>query len=160
MFITRIISISTIVRISNKQKNDENSNVFLTTVYPTSNLFVCMPENVMCIHTCVCVAITHSRYHKYPIFKNNLRTFISKSHWTLSVFNLALFMNHFVSKHSFVTSCVYYTLYREWAKDSWDYFFGLAMSSQSKETGHSLVSGYIFSDEITDVEVTIRCLIN
>ncbi|PVD21198.1 hypothetical protein C0Q70_19366 [Pomacea canaliculata] len=44
---------------------------------------------------------------------------------------------------------------KEWAKDSWDYFFGLAMSSQSKETGHSLVSGYIFSDEITDVEAPL-----
>lgn len=36
---------------------------------------------------------------------------------------------------------------REWVTDSWNYFTSLAMSPLGKETGHTLVPGYVLSDD-------------
>ncbi|XP_076448849.1 D-aspartate oxidase-like isoform X2 [Babylonia areolata] len=39
-----------------------------------------------------------------------------------------------------------------WVKDSWEHYSSLAMSPQAHETGHSLVPGYVVSDDISFVQ--------
>ncbi|KAL8596844.1 hypothetical protein ACOMHN_027173 [Nucella lapillus] len=41
---------------------------------------------------------------------------------------------------------------REWSRQSWNYFTGLAMSPLGRETGHSLVSGYMLADNREAIE--------
>ncbi|KAL8610365.1 hypothetical protein ACOMHN_041179 [Nucella lapillus] len=36
---------------------------------------------------------------------------------------------------------------KAWVQDTWDYYSGLAMSAEAKDSGHSLVPGYVVSDD-------------
>ena len=47
----------------------------------------------------------------------------------------------------------YLCLCRAWVQDSWDYFASLAMSPLAKETGQTLVPGFVLSDDPEFVQV-------
>jgi hypothetical protein len=60
-----------------------------------------------------------------------------------------------LKKKFFLHVCVFLLL-RKWVTASWDYFSGLAMSPDAKESGQTLVPGYVLSDNKELVEVSIR----